>query len=349
MKKAILAALLGAALLTGTAGAVVDPPENTYVADYADVLTADTEQYIIAHNQTLNAATGGAIEVVTVDFLDGMDIADYAYELFNSWGIGDGEADNGLLLLLAIGEENYYAMPGAGIEDALTAATLDDYLWTYLEADFAAGDYDAGVRQVFDAFYGWYESYYGGFAQGTVPPAGAGLWVSAPAGARRGPGRPGLHPGGLPVPGPAAPAGHPHRGGGAGGQLAVSPLPPALHDARHAAPALCVPALHLRPAPPAPPAPAPQGAPPAHGRRVRRLRRRHDPGGRRGPARLLRRRLPLRGVPGRLRGRTLPGRRRGPETVGGRSPSFGVAIRMPWPGKTDSHEKGPLRRPFFSE
>ena len=172
MKKAILAALLGAALLTGTAGAVVDPPENTYVADYADVLTADTEQYIIEHNQTLNAATGGAIEVVTVDFLDGMDIADYAYELFNSWGIGDGEADNGLLLLLAIGEENYYAMPGAGIEDALTAATLDDYLWTYLEADFAAGDYDAGVRQVFDAFYGWYESYYGGFAQGTAPRPG---------------------------------------------------------------------------------------------------------------------------------------------------------------------------------
>ena len=172
MKKAILAALLGAALLTDTAGAVVDPPENTYVADYADVLTADTEQYIIEHNQTLNAATGGAIEVVTVDFLDGMDIADYAYELFNTWGIGDGEADNGLLLLLAIGEENYYAMPGAGIENALTASTLDDYLWTYLEADFAAGDYDAGVRQVFDAFYGWYESYYGGFAQGTVPQPG---------------------------------------------------------------------------------------------------------------------------------------------------------------------------------
>ena len=172
MKKAILAALLGAALLTGTAGAVVDPPENTYVADYADVLTADTEQYIIEKNQTLNAATGGAIEVVTVDFLDGMDIADYAYELFNSWGIGDGEADNGLLLLLAIGEENYYAMPGAGIENALTASTLDDYLWTYLEADFAAGDYDAGVRQVFDAFYGWYESYYGGFAQGTGPQPG---------------------------------------------------------------------------------------------------------------------------------------------------------------------------------
>ena len=94
MKRAILAALLGAALLTGTAGAVVDPPENTYVADYAGVLTADTEEYIIDRNETLNGATGGAIEVVTVDFLDGMAIDDYAYELFNAWGIGDGEADS---------------------------------------------------------------------------------------------------------------------------------------------------------------------------------------------------------------------------------------------------------------
>ena len=168
MKRAILAALLGAALLTGTAGAVVDPPENTYVADYAGVLTADTEEYIIDKNQTLNGATGGAIEVVTVDFLDGMAIDDYAYELFNAWGIGDAEAGNGLLLLLAIGEENYYAMPGEGIADSLPASTLDDYLWSYLEADFAAGDYDAGVRKVFDALYSWYESYYGGFSQETA-------------------------------------------------------------------------------------------------------------------------------------------------------------------------------------
>ena len=45
MKKLLTAALLGAALLTGTAGAVVEPTDAFYVADYADVLTSILELY----------------------------------------------------------------------------------------------------------------------------------------------------------------------------------------------------------------------------------------------------------------------------------------------------------------
>ena len=170
-----LAALLTILLLTGSALAVVDPPANTYVGDYAGVLSSDTEQHIIRQNDTLSAATGGAIVVVTVDFLDGMAIDDYAYQIFNDWGIGDSGENNGLLLLLAIGEDNYYALQGTGISRALTDSRLDDYLWNYLEEDFAAGDYDAGVRKVFDAFYNWYESYYGGLntAGQSQPQSGA--------------------------------------------------------------------------------------------------------------------------------------------------------------------------------
>ena len=168
----LAALLLSLLLLAGTALAVVDPPENTYVGNYAGVLSGDTEDYLIRQNEALTAATGGAVVVVTVDFLDGMDIADYAYEIFNSWGVGSGEENNGLLLLLAIGEENYYALQGSGIERTLTSSTLDEYLWDYLEEDFAAGEYDAGVRRVFDAFCGWYESHYGVDLSAPVSPGG---------------------------------------------------------------------------------------------------------------------------------------------------------------------------------
>lgn len=92
---ALLCALLCMALLTAPALAVVQAPENTYVGDYAGVLSDATEDYIMTQNETLTAATGGAIVVVTVDFLDGMEIDDYAYEIFNDWGIGDADADNG--------------------------------------------------------------------------------------------------------------------------------------------------------------------------------------------------------------------------------------------------------------
>ena len=76
-----------------------DRPENQYVLDEADVLSEETEQEIIAENQDLFQETGAQIVVVAVDFLDGEDIDDYAYSLFNIWGIGSQERNNGLLLL----------------------------------------------------------------------------------------------------------------------------------------------------------------------------------------------------------------------------------------------------------
>ena len=143
----------------GSAWAVVDAPDSVYVGDYANVLTEETEQYIIAENRKLCEATGAQIVIVTVDFLDGMEIEDYAYTIFNDWGIGDAAYNNGLLLLLAIGEENYYAMQGEGLEGILSSGTLGDMLYDYLEPDFAVGNYDAGVRAVFDAFLTWYDDH----------------------------------------------------------------------------------------------------------------------------------------------------------------------------------------------
>lgn len=152
--------LLVLLLCPGTAMAVVDAPTDVYVGDYANVLSEETEQYMIQQNQGLEQATGAQLVVVTVDFLDGLDIAEYAYQIFNEWGIGDSEKNNGLLLLLAIGEDNYWAVQGKGLEGILSSGELGDYLYNYLEPDFAAKNYDAGVRKVFDALYGWYEEYY---------------------------------------------------------------------------------------------------------------------------------------------------------------------------------------------
>mgnify|MGYP000765029997 CR=1 FL=1 len=47
MRRQLAAALLGAALLTGGAQAVAEPPAARYVADEADVLSSETEQDII--------------------------------------------------------------------------------------------------------------------------------------------------------------------------------------------------------------------------------------------------------------------------------------------------------------
>ena len=154
--------LIAALLLTGAASAitVVDRTSEYYVADYADVLSAETENYIVEMNRKLDELTGGQIVVVSIEFLGGQNIEEYAYTLMNEWKIGDAEKNNGLLLLLVTGEANYWAMSGSGIQSSLTASLLGEYLSTYLEPDFKALNYDAGVTKVFDQFLGWYERYY---------------------------------------------------------------------------------------------------------------------------------------------------------------------------------------------
>lgn len=156
----LLVTVLFCLSLTQPALAVVEKPADVYVGDYAVVLSAETKQYIIDANKELNQKTGAQITIVTVDFLDGTEIEDYAYRIFNDWGIGDAKKNNGLLLLLSIGDDDYWVMQGKGLEGVLSSGTLGDMLYDELEPDFAKGNYDAGVRKVFDAFLNWFEDYY---------------------------------------------------------------------------------------------------------------------------------------------------------------------------------------------
>ena len=147
---AVLLAVLVLVLMAVPAFAVTLPDAPTgYVYDGANVLSSSTESYIERTGSALAEACGAEVVVATVDFTDGEDIADYAYDLFNKWGIGDKKANNGLLILLSIGAEDYYAEPGTGLTDVFTGGVLDAMLYDYLEDDFAAKEYDSGVKKVY--------------------------------------------------------------------------------------------------------------------------------------------------------------------------------------------------------
>ena len=142
--------------------AVVQPDDDFYVLDQADVLTEELETSIIRQNQTLYQQTGAQICVVTVDFLDGQSIEDYAYTLFNEWGIGSKERNNGVLILLVIGEEDYYVLQGTGLENTMKSGTIQTILDTYMEPAFAVADYNEAVKLTFEQIYNRVESIYSG-------------------------------------------------------------------------------------------------------------------------------------------------------------------------------------------
>ena len=152
--RTLFAALLLAALLCPAALAkVVSPGEDYYYLDQAGVLSDALCGEIFFSNQLLDEACGAQFVVVTLKTTGSTAIDDYANELFNTWDIGDSKRQNGFLLLLAIDDDNYYAVPGTGLQTKLTAGRLNAYFDDYLETDFAAKRYESGVKKFFEAVF----------------------------------------------------------------------------------------------------------------------------------------------------------------------------------------------------
>lgn len=145
---------------SGVCAAEYDPPEDVYVADFADVIETSVENHIISTGQELYELTGAQVVVVTIDFANG-DMEDAAYEIFNDWGIGDPTLNNGILILMSIGDQDAWVMQGAGLERDLPASTISDMMDYYLADYFFDGEYSKGAESIFDAFVDWLCEYYG--------------------------------------------------------------------------------------------------------------------------------------------------------------------------------------------
>ncbi|MBQ7105749.1 MAG: TPM domain-containing protein [Bacilli bacterium] len=132
--------------------AIVSPTKEFYINDYANILSSENEEYILKRSLALNEIDGTQIVVVTVPNLEGMSLEKYAYELFNSFGIGS-ENNNGLLLLLALEEREFRVEVGDGLggilSDGKTGRFQDEYIIPYLKDN----KWDEGIRNGYDAFY----------------------------------------------------------------------------------------------------------------------------------------------------------------------------------------------------
>lgn len=121
------------------------PTGSIYVQDYAGVLTAETKNKINKLGTKIAEKTKAQVVVVTLNSLKGEPIQDYSLEMLRQWKIGDKALNNGVLLLVSVGDRQSRIEVGYGLEGALNDAKVgqiqDDYLIPYLER----GDYDQGI------------------------------------------------------------------------------------------------------------------------------------------------------------------------------------------------------------
>ncbi|HTB13690.1 MAG TPA: TPM domain-containing protein [Bryobacteraceae bacterium] len=93
-----------------------------YVDDFAHAIDAASAERIAAYCGVLERATGAQMAIVTIDSLDGDDVADVANKLYHQWGIGKKPNDEGVLILFAVKDKKDRAEIGYGLEPVITDA-----------------------------------------------------------------------------------------------------------------------------------------------------------------------------------------------------------------------------------
>lgn len=134
------------------AGAQTFPPLSGRVVDAANLLSPAQKQQLEALSTDVGNVAQRQFVVATIPDLQGYPIEDYGYKLGRAWGIGQKDANNGIILIVAPNERKVRIEVGYGLEpimtDALAQTIIDDQILPKFRAGDMAGGIMAGAQAI---------------------------------------------------------------------------------------------------------------------------------------------------------------------------------------------------------
>jgi uncharacterized protein len=127
------------------------PKLSGRVVDNAQLLSAVTTQNLNRQLAAQEQRTGNQLVVVTLNDLQGYEIADFGFQLGRHWGIGQKDSNNGALLIIAKQERKMRIEVGYGLEGKLTDARSAQIIQQILSPAFKTGDFNGGITRAVDA------------------------------------------------------------------------------------------------------------------------------------------------------------------------------------------------------
>lgn len=124
---------------------------NKLVNDYTNTLSASDVDRLERKLVAFDDSTSTQIAVVVMQSTGQYDIADYGVRLAQHWGIGGKEHDNGILLLVALGDRAVTIQTGYGVEGAVPDAIAYRIIESEIKPSFRQGDYFTGIDRATDA------------------------------------------------------------------------------------------------------------------------------------------------------------------------------------------------------
>lgn len=151
MKKmlTVLLLLLGVAIIS-----IAEIPNKlvhnttSYIDDYANLLSIEQEQLLDQQIKEIKKSTGVQISVVTINTLDGYDMADFCNRLAREWGIGQKGKNNGVLICLSKAERKWRIEVGYGLEPYLTDIFTHSTGMDVLVPELKRGNYYEGISSL---------------------------------------------------------------------------------------------------------------------------------------------------------------------------------------------------------
>ncbi len=131
--------------LTGEALAQSFPKLTGRVVDTASLLSPEQAAQITAMSEATEQATGRQLVVATIGDLQGYPIEDYGYRLGREWQIGQSEANNGIILLVAPNDRKVRIEVGYGLEPVVTDALSQQIIDREILPRFRQGDMGGGI------------------------------------------------------------------------------------------------------------------------------------------------------------------------------------------------------------
>lgn len=116
------------------------PAHTNYIGDEATVLDEQTENAIIELSRVLEEQKNVKIAVCTVLTTGDESVDKYASGIFKEWDV-----KHGVLILLVIEDDTFYAVQSNSVADVLTSEKLSDIVNSTMEPRFAEKDYAAGA------------------------------------------------------------------------------------------------------------------------------------------------------------------------------------------------------------
>ena len=128
----------------------MSPPR--LVNDYVNALSEQENQLLEGKLRRYNDTTSSEFTVVIIGSTGDYDIAQYAAELGEKWGVGKKGKDNGLVILVALEDRNIGVSTGYGLEPTLTDANIKRVIETYIKPNFRQGQYFTGLDEATSIF-----------------------------------------------------------------------------------------------------------------------------------------------------------------------------------------------------